>query len=253
MLNASSIPETFGLSACLELNMANARVLIVDDERKTVDIVRLYLEKDGYKVLTAYDGREALDAARQKQPDIVILDVMLPGLDGLDLCRILRNEGNKVPIIMLTARTLDDDKLVALDLGADDYVTKPFSPRELVARVRAVLRRAGNTTEHGPAKVAFGDLVIDFVRHEALKSCQDVPLTPTEFKLLETLIKEPGRAFTRLELLDRVFGVDYDGMERTVDVHVMNLRKKVEDDASHPRYVVTVPGLGYRFEGNDAA
>jgi DNA-binding response OmpR family regulator len=233
--------------------MANARVLIVDDEKKTVDIVRMYLERDGYRVLVAYDGKRALEAARLKRPDLIVLDVMLPELDGLDFCRVLRNEGNKVPIIMLTARTLDDDKLMALDLGADDYVTKPFSPRELVARVRAVLRRVGNAAEQGPGKVAFGNLVVDFVRHEVRKNYQDAALTPTEFRLLEAMVKEPGRAFTRLELLDRVFGVDYDGMERTIDVHVMNLRKKVEDDPGHPRYVVTVAGLGYRFEGDDVA
>jgi DNA-binding response OmpR family regulator len=233
--------------------MANARVLVVDDERKTVDLARLYLEKDGYTVLAAYDGKQALDAARERKPDIIILDLMLPKMDGFDICRILRKEGNSVPIIMLTARTLDDDKLLALDLGADDYVTKPFSPRELVARVRAVLRRVGTLAEHGPAKLVFGDIVVDFVRHEVRKSNQDVPVTPTEFKLLETLIKEGGRAFTRLELLDRVFGVDYDGMERTVDVHIMNLRKKIEDDPTHPRYVATVSGVGYRFEGDNAA
>jgi DNA-binding response OmpR family regulator len=232
--------------------MANARVLVVDDERKTVDLARMYLEKNGYRVLAAYDGREALEAARQKKPDIMILDVMLPGMDGFDICRILRQEGISLPIIMLTARTLDDDKLMALDLGADDYVTKPFSPRELVARVRAVLRRAGALAEQGPARVTFGDVVVNFVRHEVLKSGHDAALTPTEFRLLETLIKDTGRAFTRLELLDRVFGVDYDGMERTVDVHVMNLRRKIEDDPSHPRYVATVAGVGYRFEGEHA-
>ncbi len=233
--------------------MAHARVLIVDDDKKTVDIARLYLEKDGYRVLTAYDGRQALESARQRKPDLIILDVMLPELDGFDLCRILRREGNQVPIIMLTARTLDEDKLLGLDLGADDYVTKPFSPRELVARVRAVLRRVGEAGERGPERVAFGSLVVDFVRHEVRRHDQRVALTPTEFKLLATLIREPGRAFTRLELLDRVFGVDYDGMERTVDVHVMNLRKKIEDNPAHPLYVATVPGVGYRFEGADAA
>jgi len=233
--------------------MAHARVLVVDDDRKTVDIARLYLEKNGYRVLTAYDGRQALEIVRQRKPDLMVLDVMLPELDGFDLCRILRREGNQVPIIMLTARTLDEDKLLGLDLGADDYVTKPFSPRELVARVRAVLRRVGDTSERGPDKVSFGNLVVDFVRHEVRKGDQRVALTPTEFKLLETLVKEPGRAFTRLELLDRVFGVDYDGMERTVDVHIMNLRKKIEDNPARPLYVATVPGVGYRFEGTDAA
>jgi two-component system alkaline phosphatase synthesis response regulator PhoP len=231
--------------------MANAKVLVVDDDRKTVDLARLYLEKDGYRILTAYDGKQALDMARQKKPDLVVLDLMLPGLDGFDICRVLRAEGNAVPIIMLTARTLDEDKLLALDLGADDYVTKPFSPRELVARVRAVLRRMGEAANHGPDRVACGDLVVDFVRHEVRRNGQGISLTPTEFKLLEILVKDRGRAFTRLELLDRVFGVDYDGMERTIDVHVMNLRRKIEIDASNPCGVVTVPGVGYRFEDDD--
>lgn len=233
--------------------MANAKVLVVDDDRKTVELARLYLEKNGYKVLMASTGTDALDVARNKQPDLIVLDLMLPGLDGLDICRILRSEGNKVPIIMLTARTLDDDKLAALDLGADDYVTKPFSPRELVARVRAVLRRVANGMEQGPGKVDCGHLVVDFVRHDVCLQGKSIAVTPTEFKLLEVLVKEPGRAFSRLELLDRVFGVDYDGMERTIDVHVMNLRKKIEQDPASPRYVVTVAGVGYRFEGEHAA
>jgi len=233
--------------------MANAKVLIVDDDRKTVDLARLYLEKDGYRILAAYGGQQALDLARQKRPDLIVLDVMLPQLDGFDICRVLRTEGNRVPIIMLTARTLDDDKLMGLDLGADDYMTKPFSPRELVARVRAVLRRANEATEQGPTRVSFGDLVIDLVRHEVRRNARSLSLTPTEFKLLEVMAKEPGRAFSRLDLLDRVFGVDYDGMERTVDVHIMNLRRKIETDPAHPCYVVTVAGLGYRFEGEDAA
>lgn len=232
--------------------MANAKVLLVDDDKKTVELARLYLEKDGYRVIVAYDGRQALASARQKKPDLIVLDVMLPELDGFDICRILRTEGDKVPIIMLTARTLDDDKLRALDLGADDYVTKPFSPRELVARVRAVLRRVGAAEDQGPSRVACRDLSIDFVRHEVRRSGASIALTPTEFKLLEILVKAAGRAFTRLELLDRVFGVDYDGMERTVDVHIMNLRKKIEEDPADPQYVVTVPGLGYRFEGENA-
>ena len=232
--------------------MADAKVLIVDDDKKTVDLARLYLEKDGYRIITAYDGKQALDAAHQKKPDLIVLDLMLPEIDGLELCRILRAEGDKVPIIMLTARTMDEDKLQALDLGADDYVTKPFSPRELVARVRAVLRRVSDAGERGPATISCGDLAVDFVRHELRRGQQPVDLTPTEFKLLGILVKEQGRAFTRLELLDRVFGVDYDGMERTIDVHIMNLRKKVEVDPANPCHVVTVPGVGYRFEDGNA-
>jgi len=228
-------------------DVARARILIVDDDRKIVDLVRAYLEKDGYRVLTAHDGLRALELARQKQPDLIVLDLMLPSIDGLDVCRLLRGEGNKVPIIMLTAKTTETDKLIGLDLGADDYVTKPFSPRELLARVRAVLRRVGEDKPEGPSEVRFGDLVVDFVRHKVQVGGEPVALTPTEFKLLEVLIREPGRAFSRLELLDRVFGYDFEGFERTVDVHVMNLRRKIEPDRKKPTYIQTVYGMGYKF------
>jgi DNA-binding response OmpR family regulator len=226
--------------------MAHSKILIVDDDKKTVNLVKLYLEKDGYQVLTSYDGQQALELARQKQPDLVVLDLMLPEVDGLDVCRILRAE-SKIPIIMLTAKTTEQDKLLGLDLGADDYVTKPFSPRELMARVRAVLRRVGEEEYKGPPEIRYGDLVVNFLRHEAWVRGEPVRLTPKEFKLLDLLIKEPGRAFTRLELLDRVFGFDYEGLERTVDVHVMNLRKKIESDPSRPIYIQTVYGVGYKF------
>jgi DNA-binding response OmpR family regulator len=234
--------------------MANAKILVVDDDKKTVDLVRLYLEKDGYQVLAAYDGQRALELARQKQPDLVVLDLMLPAVDGLDVCRTLRVRAeSKVPIIMLTGRTTEEDKLLGLDLGADDYVTKPFSPRELLARVRAVLRRVAEAEDKGPPQVRYDDLIVDFVRHEARLGEAPVHLTPKEFKLLETLVRTPGRAFTRLELLNEVFGFDYEGLERTVDAHVMNLRKKIEPDPGYPRYVITVPGIGYRFEGGHVA
>jgi len=232
--------------------MAGAKILVVDDDQKTVDLIRLYLEKDGYRVLAAYDGRQALALARQKQPDLMVLDLMLPAVDGLDVCRTLRAE-SKVPIIMLTARTTEADKLLGLDLGADDYVTKPFSPRELLARVRAVLRRVADAEGKDPPQLRYDDLVVDLVRHEVRLGQEPVHLTPREFKLLETLARVPGRAFTRLELLDAVFGFDYDGLERTVDVHVMNLRKKIEPEPDQPRYVITVPGVGYRFEGGYGA
>ena len=227
--------------------MAKSRILMVDDNKKIVDVVQAYLEKDGYRVLTAYDGLQALELVRQKRPDLMILDLLLPGMDGLDVCRVLRTEGNEVPIIMLTAKTTEADKLIGLELGADDYVTKPFSPRELIARVRAVLRRAGEEAPQGPAEIQRGDLVVDFVRHEVRVRGNPIHLTPTEFRLLEVLIKEPGRAFSRLELLDRVFGYDFEGLERTVDVHVMNLRKKIEPDPSQPIYIQTVYGVGYKF------
>jgi DNA-binding response OmpR family regulator len=229
----------------------NRTILVVDDDRKIVDLVSLYLKRDGYSVLTAYDGQEALDVARRKQPDLIVLDLLLPELEGADVCRLLRTE-SRVPIIMLTARSTDDDKLLGLDIGADDYLTKPFNPRELVARVRAVLRRT-TPEELPPDDVQFGDLSISFLRHEVLLSGQAVNLTPTEFRLLETLVREPGRAFARADLLDRVFGYNYEGVERTVDVHIMNLRRKIEPEPARPRYVATVPGLGYRFEGHRVA
>lgn len=232
--------------------MADAKILVVDDDKKTVDLIQLYLEKDGYRVLAAYDGQRALELARQKRPDLIVLDLMLPAVDGLDVCRILRGE-SKVPIIMLTARATEEDKLLGLDLGADDYVTKPFSPRELLARVRAVLRRVAEAEDKGPPQLRYDALVVDLVRHEVRLGEEPVHLTPREFKLLETLARAPGRAFTRLELLDAVFGFDYEGLERTVDVHVMNLRKKIEPEPDQPRYVITVPGVGYRFEGGHVA
>jgi DNA-binding response OmpR family regulator len=228
--------------------MMNRKVLVVDDDRKTVELIRLYLEKDGYRVLTAYDGREALEVIRRREPALVVLDLMLPAIDGLDICRIVRAE-SKLPIIMLTARSTEDDKLLGLDLGADDYLTKPFSPRELVARVRAVLRRVGDEQASGPAEVRFGDLAMHFVRHEVRLRGAPVHLTPKEFKLLETLAREPERAFSRLELLEKVFGFDYEGLERTVDVHVLNLRKKIERDPAQPEYLQTVFGIGYKLAG----
>lgn len=222
-------------------------ILVVDDDRKMVDLIRLYLEKDGYRVLVAYDGRRAIEIARNRRPGLIILDLMLPKVDGLDVCRLLRAESN-VPIIMLTAKTTEDDKLEGLDIGADDYVTKPFSPRELVARVRAVLRRGMAEEVSGPSQIQLGNLEVDFVRHEARVEGTSVHLTPKEFTLLEIMIKQPGRVYSRLELLELAFGFDYQGFERTVDVHVMNLRKKIEPDPTQPRYVHTVYGIGYKFE-----
>lgn len=221
-------------------------ILVIDDDRKTVDLIRLYLEKDGYRVLMAYDGHRAIEIARNKRPGLIILDLMLPEVDGLDVCCQLRSESN-VPVIMLTAKSTEDDKLAGLDLGADDYVTKPFSPRELVARVRAVLRRGLAEENSGPEQISYDGLRVDFVRHEARVDGTPVHLTPKEFTLLEIMIRQPGRVFSRLELLELVFGFDYQGFERTVDVHVMNLRKKIEADPAHPRYIQTIYGVGYRF------
>lgn len=226
--------------------MNNRKILVVDDDKKIVNLLKLYLEKDSYRVFAAYDGVQALDFARRKQPDLIILDLMLPQIDGLDVCRILQAEAD-TPIIMLTARTTETDKLIGLELGADDYITKPFSPREVVARVRTVLRRAGKESSQGPPEMRFPGLVIDRRRHEVRVQGESVALTPTEFKLLETLAGDPGRVFSRLDLLERVFGYDFGGFERTVDVHVKNLRKKIEADPRNPVYVQTIYGVGYKF------
>jgi DNA-binding response OmpR family regulator len=224
----------------------NSTILVVDDDHKTVDLIRLYLEKDGYRILTAYDGVQALSIAREKHPDLIILDLMLPKIDGLSVCRILRAE-SRLPIIMLTAKTTEDDKLIGLDLGADDYVTKPFSPRELVARVRAVLRRVAEQEQLETPLISAGDLEVDLVRHEVRLRGEVIHLTPREFRLLEIIIRQPGRAFSRLDLLEYAFGYDYGGLERTVDVHIMNLRKKIEPDPDNPTYIHTVYGHGYKF------
>lgn len=223
------------------------KILIVEDDVKTANLLRLYLRQAGYKAETANDGYTGLDMARRTQPDLVILDLMLPNLDGLDICRLIRLESS-VPIIILTAKSTEDDVLRGLELGADDYIAKPFSPREVVARVKTVLRRVQDSASaNGQKELQFGDLSINLTRHEVSIEGTVVHLTPKEFKLLETLAKEPGRAFTRLELVERAFGYDYEGLERTVDAHVMNLRKKIENDHTNPNYVETVYGVGYRF------
>jgi len=229
--------------------MAGKRVLVVDDDVKTVELVKLYLNRDGYRVLTAYDGVEALRLARESHPELIVLDLMLPGVDGLEICRTLRAESD-VPIIMLTARTTDEDKLVGLNLGADDYMTKPFSPRELAARVRAVLRRLPEEAlRRGPEEIKHGELTVNFVKHEASLAGRSLNLTAVEFKLLGVLIKEPGRVFSRAQLIEKALGYDFDGFDRTIDVHILNLRRKLEPDPSHPRYIKTVYGAGYKLSG----
>jgi two-component system alkaline phosphatase synthesis response regulator PhoP len=224
--------------------MPGKKVLVVDDDIKTVELVKLYLNRDGYRVLTAYNGNDALGLAREGRPDLIVLDLMLPGLSGLDVCRILRQESD-VPIIMLTALATDDDRLAGLDLGADDYVTKPFSPRELAARIRAVLRRIPG--ERGPDKIEHGGLTVDFLRHEAFLEGRPLNLTPIEFKLLGTLVKEPGRVFSRGQIIENALGHDFDGFDRTIDVHILKLRRKLEPDPRHPRYIKTVYGAGYKL------
>jgi DNA-binding response OmpR family regulator len=221
-------------------------VLVVDDEREIVRLVRDYLERAGFEVITAADGDEALRAARRQRPDLVILDLNLPTLDGFDVARQLRREGD-VPIIMLTARTEEADRVAGLELGADDYVVKPFSPREIVARVRAVLRRSDAMRAEGSV-VRVGDTIaLDAARMEATVDGRRVDLTPTEFALLVHMARQPGRVFTRAQLLDAVHGVAVESYERAVDAHVKNLRRKIEDDPRAPRHIQTVFGVGYRI------
>ena len=222
-------------------------VLIVEDDPDTVQLMRLYLGRDGHKVVTAADGHEGLRLAREAHPDIVVLDLMLPGLDGMELCRTLREE-SAVPIVMVTARVGEEDRLAGLDLGADDYVTKPFSPRELAARVRAVLRRtARDALEQGPSEVTRGGIRVDLRLRTVSVGATPVRLTPTEFRLLVLLMGQPGRVFTREGIIEQVFGYDFDGFDRTVDAHVSNLRHKLEEDPERPRYIHTIYGVGYRF------
>lgn len=222
-------------------------VLIVEDDFDTVELVRLYLSRDGYKVLAATDGLEGLRLAREARPDLVVLDLMLPGLDGMELCRILREE-SEVAIIMLTARVEEEDRLAGLEMGADDYVTKPFSPRELAARVRAVLRRTDrDVLEQGPAELTCGDVTVNLRLHSADVGGTPIRLTPTEFRLLVLLMREPGRPLTREQIISQVFGYEFDGFDRNVDTHVFNLRRKLEADPNKPRYIHTIYGVGYRF------
>jgi DNA-binding response OmpR family regulator len=228
-------------------------VLVVDDEKSLVDLVRTYLEAEGFSVLEALDGPTALQVAQRESPDVIVLDLILPGIDGVEVCRRLRTFSNAY-VLMLTSKSSEVDKLIGLSVGADDYMTKPYSPRELVARVKAMLRRAemgaasgsGRLAPDVPPPVAFGDLVIDVARHEVTKAGTPVHLTPREFDLLATLSAHPGLVFTRTQLLNRVWGDDsYD--KRLVDVHVTGLRKKIEDDPTQPRYIETVRGVGFPF------
>ncbi len=222
-----------------------AKILVVDDEAKIVKLVRSYLEQAGFAVVEAADGQTALIQARREQPDLIVLDLGLPGLDGMEVTRTLRRE-RATPIIILTARIEDTDKIVGLELGADDYITKPFNPRELVARVRAVLRRTGSAAP-APAVLRAAGLVLDTGGHQVTLDDRILDLTPTEFELLAVLLQNPGRVFTRLELLDRVQGDAYESYQRTIDAHIKNLRAKLDDDPRRPRYIQTVFGIGYKL------
>jgi two-component system, OmpR family, alkaline phosphatase synthesis response regulator PhoP len=221
-------------------------VLVVDDEPQIVQLVRDYLEHGGFAVIVAHDGGTALEMARTRRPDLVVLDLGLPGLDGLDVARALLRVGT-VPIIMLTARDDESDKLVGLELGADDYVVKPFSPKELVARVRAVLRRAEGLRQQSDLVRVGDEVELDLGRMEATIGGRRVELTPTEFQLLATLARQPGRVFTRAQLLDALHGVAFESYERAIDAHVKNLRRKIEPEPRAPRYLLTAFGVGYRF------
>ena len=221
------------------------RIMVVDDEPRLISVVEAYLKQEGFEVATASNGQEALFAARKTKPDLIILDVMMPEMDGYEFMRHHRKEA-ETPIILLTAKVEEDDKVIGLELGADDYVTKPFRPRELVARVRAVLRRSGQTRPKA-LMLRAADIMLDRERHMVEVGDKHVDLTPSEFDLLAAMMTVPGRAYSRLELLDRIQGVAYEGYERTIDVHIKNLRSKIEPKPKEPHYIQTVYGVGYRF------
>lgn len=226
------------------------QILVVDDDKQIVRLVRSYLEQAGYQVLIAYEGQTALHVIRRDRPDLVVLDLMLPDQDGWEITRIVRSDPSLagLPIIMLTAQVEDTDRIVGLEIGADDYITKPFNPREVVARVRAVLRRAGGGAAP-PAVFQVGRLRLDADRHEVTVAGQPVTLSPTEFDLLKMLVEYPGHAFTRLNLIEQGLGYDYAGTERTIDSHIKNLRKKIGVEPDDPAYIETVFGIGYRLRG----
>ena len=235
--------------------MTGRKVFVVEDDKTLIDVLKYNLTKEGYEVITAVDGVQALEVARSEKPDLIILDIMLPKLDGFEVCRILRKE-MIVPILMLTAKIEEIDKVVGLEIGADDYMTKPFSLRELLARVRAMLRRAEMMKQESlseekdmPPAIKVGDLRIDFARHQASLGDSILDLSPKEFEILALLVKNRKRVFTRDYLLEKVWGYDYTGDTRTVDVHIRWLRQKFEADPAHPQHLLTVRGVGYKFEG----
>ena len=222
-----------------------SRIIVVEDDPEQARLLKLHLESDGHLVFVAKDGLQALDEIRRRGPDLVLLDVMMPRLDGLDVCRVIRRE-SEVPIIMITARSGEDDVLLGLELGADDYIAKPYRPRELLARVRAMLRRSASD-EVLPASLEVGELRVDLERRELFVEGSLVDVTVKKFDLLTTLLTEPGQILTRARLLERAFGFDYQGLDRTVDAHVRNLRRKIGDDPAAPRFIETIYGVGYRL------
>lgn len=230
------------------------KVLVVDDESKILNVVSAYLEKEGYQVFTASDGKAALELIERKFPDLIILDLRLPDIPGEEVCQRIRQRRD-TPVLMLTAKVEEEDKIRGLAIGADDYLTKPFSSRELVARVKAILRRVKVEKEPQRDIISFdnGRLRIDMSKHEVLMNGKFLSLTPNEFRLLITLARYPGRVYTRSELINKVQGYEYEGYDRTIDAHVKNLRQKIEEDSKNPRYILTVFGVGYRFGGEEDA
>lgn len=228
-----------------------ATILVVDDEEPIQELLRFNLEKEGYLVCVAKDGQEALKQVENDQPDLLVLDLMLPGMDGLEVCRKLRSNPRfqQIPIIMLTAKGEEIDKVLGLELGADDYMTKPFSPRELLARIKARLRRQNSQEEADAQIISRGELRVDVTGFRVHVRGEETELTPKEFELLRVFVAHPGRVYSREELLERIWGYEYDGDTRTVDVHVHHLRLKVERDPSNPEYIETLRGIGYRFKG----
>jgi two-component system OmpR family response regulator len=229
------------------------KILLVEDDGTLLGVIKYNLDKEGYSVFTADDGAKAVETARSVKPDLILLDIMLPEIDGLEVCRILRRESN-VPVIMLTAKSEEIDKVVGLEIGADDYMTKPFSMKELMARVKAMLRRAGATQRQGDSTTAgqsiirAGEFEVDIERHTASRRGSAIELTPKEFDLLAFMMRNKNRVMSRDYLLEKVWGYDFSGDTRTVDVHIRWLRQKIEDDAARPRHLVTVRGVGYKFE-----
>lgn len=227
--------------------MSNNVVLIVDDDAKIAELLKAYFVRESYTVVTAFDGPSALGAIKKNKPDIVLLDIMLPGMDGFEVLKRARKEGNNVPVIMLTARGEESDKLVGLEIGADDYISKPFSPKEVVARAKAVLRRIKGGEEGKKDVLKIGKITIDMNKHELLKDGRSLEVTPIELKILELLCRQPGNVLSRLQIIEKVQGYDFEGYERTVDAHIKNIRKKIEDDQKKPKYLLTVFGVGYKF------
>ncbi|AIF53311.1 response regulator transcription factor [Pelosinus sp. UFO1] len=227
--------------------MAQYSVLIVDDDVKLVNLLRTYFEKEGCITYSVNDGLDALQVVREKKPDIMVLDLMLPGLDGLDVCRKIRKD-NDIPIIMLTARDEESDRLIGLEIGADDYVTKPFSPKEVVARAKAILRRANKEVVRSEP-IQVGNLIIDLERHQVTNGGHTVEVTPTEFKIMELLAANAGKVYSRLQIVEQIQGYSFEGYERTIDAHIKNLRRKIEINPKEPQHIQTVYGIGYKFAG----